>query len=48
VDEGGGIEGGFELDIDHVPFVGIKSYMSIAKTKATKELREGKQLTIKG
>jgi len=47
VEEKRELQGGLAPDTSQIPFVGRKYHMSIEKKKI-KEVREGKQLTIRG
>lgn len=42
------IGGGLAIDSKQPPSVGRKSYLSLAKKKAKRKIKEGKQKTIKG
>jgi len=42
------LEGGLALDQNCPTTLGRKSHMSLEKSQARKEIREGKQLTISG
>jgi len=48
MEEGGGLEGGLAINTENATSMGRNSYMSIEKERAIKEVRKGKQLTIKG
>jgi len=47
-DEGGGIKGGLGFVHSNIYPLGLKLYISKEKSKASKEVKEGKKFTIKG